>query len=171
VTARRALLALGRAIAIPLGLAASLGIVDVLRGVPGPSLALALPLRETGHDDRASVLVVVLACALVFGLLALALEPARRPAPGIAVLEAIGVLVCALALQAVSLQLIRQATLGVDWRAAILSPAPYACALGALAGSGAAALVASSDRWRRPGPKEHPVEGRSAVSPLAKIGS
>ena len=168
---RGALLVLGRVIAVPLGLAASLGLIDVLRGVPGPSLALALPLRETGHDDRASVLVVVCACALVFGLLALALEPARRPSPAVALLEATGVLACALVLQAVSLQLVRQATLGLDWHAALVSPAPFACALGALAGSGAAALVASSDRWRRPGPQERPVEGRSAAPPLAKIGS
>lgn len=170
MTTRRALLFLGRVATVPIGLAASLGIVDALRAVPGPSLALALPLRETGHDDRASSLVVVGACAVVFGLLALALEPARRPSRLAAGLEAIGVLVCALVVQAVSLQLVRQATLGLDWHAALRSPAPFACALGALGGSGAAALVTSSDRWRRPGPKERPVEGRSATPPLAKIG-
>ena len=42
--------------------------------------------------------------------------------------------------------IIRQATLGLDWHAALLSPAPFACALGALAGSGAAVFATSSDR-------------------------
>ena len=30
------------------------GLTDPLRGLPGPGLALALPLREAGHDGRAS---------------------------------------------------------------------------------------------------------------------
>jgi len=166
----RAVALLGsRIAAVPLGLAASLGLIDAGRSLPGPSLALALPLRETGHDDRASYLVVAGACALVFGLIALALEPGRRPTPGAELLHTAGVLACALVLQGISLQLIRQATLGLDWHAAISSPAPFVCALGALLGRRAAALAASSDRRRRPGPKERPVDGRSATPPLAKI--
>jgi hypothetical protein len=72
-------------------------------------------------------------------------------------------------LQAVSLQLVRQASLGLDWSAALGSAAPWVCALAALLGSALAGRAASSDRWRRPGPKERPVEGASAPLPAAKI--
>ena len=78
------------------------------------------PLRETGHDDRASLLVVAGCSAVVFGLAALALGRATvHPLRG-ALLRAPVVLCGALVLQAVSLELVRQATLGLDWNAALL---------------------------------------------------
>jgi hypothetical protein len=77
---------------------------------------------------------------------------------------------CALTVQAVSLQLVRQASLGFDWRGALGSPAPFMCALGALLGIAAAEWAASSDRWRQPGPKVRPVEGGPTVLPAVKIG-
>jgi hypothetical protein len=171
MTARRSLAALGRALAIPLGVAAALGLVDALRSLPGPGIALALPLRETGHDDRASLAVVVAAFALVFGLAALALDPPRRRRKLAAPLRALIVLGSALALQAVSLQLVRQATLGFDWAGALGSPAPFVCAFGALCGIVAVELAPSSDRGRGAGHEEHPVEGPSPVPPLARIGT
>jgi hypothetical protein len=170
VSVRRGLYLLAEAIAIPAGLAASLGLIDALRSLPGPSLALVLPLRETGHDDRASIAVVALVFALVFGFTALMFEPARAHPVRTALVRSAALLVCALALQAVSLELVRQASLGLDWRAALTSPAPFVCALGALLGITAAGPALSSDRWRRPGPAEHPVEGGSGVLRAGKIG-
>jgi hypothetical protein len=170
VTGRRGLRLLAEAIAIPIGLATSLGLIDALRSLPGPGLALALPLRETGHDDRASVVVVGVVFALVFGLAALALGPARDHRLRTALARTTALLVCALALQAVSLQLVRQASLGIDWSGALGSPAPFVCALGALLGITAAVPAASSDRWRSPGPVERPVEGGSGAHAAGKIG-
>jgi hypothetical protein len=170
MTTRRTLRLIGEILAIPLGTAIALGLMDSLRGLPGPALALALPLRETGHDDRASFLVVVGASALVFGLVA-GLSGGRRQTPATALLRSAGVLVCALALQAVSLQLVRQASLGFEWAAAVRSGAPYLFALGAVLGTAAAYILASSDRWMRHGLQERPVDGASNAAPLAKIGS
>jgi hypothetical protein len=167
MTARRGLRMLAEAVAMPVGLVVSLGLVDALRSLPGPGLALALPLRETGHQDRAPLVVVAGVFALVFGLAALALEP---PRPRTALLRAVWLLGCALALQAVSLQLVREASFGMDWHGAAGSAAPYVFALAALIGSTAAAQAASSDRWTRAGPHEGPVEGGSAVLQAGKIG-
>ena len=169
MSARRGLHYLAEAIAVPAGLAASLGLIDALRSLPGPGLALALPLRETGHQDRASLAVVAMVFALVFGLAALELAPApAHPLRG-ALVRATALLGCALVLQAVSLQLVRQASLGLDWSGALGSAAPFVCALGALLGGVAAGPLTSSDRWRRPGPKERPVEGGSGPLPIGKI--
>ncbi len=87
---RRASRLVLEAAALAAGLVASVGLTDALRGLPGPSLALALPLRETGHDDRASLLVVVGCSALLFGLAARALGGERpQPARGALVRAAI----------------------------------------------------------------------------------
>ena len=171
MTARRSLRLLLEAAAIPVGLIASIGLIDALRGLPGPSLALALPLRANGYHDRASLVVVAGASAVVFGLVALALGSARRHPLSAALLRSAAVLGTALSVQAVSLQLVRQATLGLDWSGALSSPAPFVCALGALFGSWAASSAYSSDRRVQPGPKERPVEGRSGTARAVKIGS
>jgi hypothetical protein len=170
MSARRALDAIGEILVVPVGLTASLGLVDTLRSLPGPALRLALPLRETGHDDRASLVVLLLVPAVVFALAAAFTRPRRRPAPAI-LLRAAAVLAGALLLQAASLQLVRQAGFGFDWGAALASPGPYALALGALLGDAVAARVASSDRWTRRGLQEHPVGGRSKAPLLPKIRS
>jgi hypothetical protein len=167
--ARRGLRLLAETIAVPAGLLVSLGLIDALRSLPGPRLALALPLRETGHQDRASVAVVAAVFAVVFGLAAVTLEPARAARLRTALLRSTALLACALVLQAVSLQLVRQASLGLDWSGALGSPAPYVCALAALLGIAGAGWAASSDRWRRPGPQERPVEGGSGALPVGKI--
>jgi len=168
--ARRAARTLAEVLAVPLGVIVALGLMDMLRSLPGPAVALTLPLRETGHADGASAIVVVGVSALVFGLVS-ALADGRRQAPARAIARSLGVLACALALQAVSLQLVRQATLGFAWGAAGGSVSPYLCALGALLGGGAAQTVASSDRWSRRGLPERPVEGPTKAPPLAKIGT
>jgi hypothetical protein len=169
MTVLRAARVAAEILAVPIGLAASLGLIDALRALPGPSLALALPLRETGHRDGASVIVVLGASALVFGLAASVL-PVRGPYRA-ALLRAGAVLVAALLLQAISLRLVRQADLGLDWSGAIRSLAPYTCALGAALGSAAAARLASSDRGSSHGRKEHPVDGPSTTELRVKIGS
>jgi len=166
---RRGLWLVLEVIALLACLVASTGLTDALRHVPGPSIALALPLRETGHDDRASLLVVAGCAGAVFGLAALALgRAALHPLRG-ALLRTPAVLCAALALQAVSLELVRQATLGLDWNAALRSPGPYVTALGALLGIATAGLLVSSDRRMRHGPNERPVEGRSSPTPVVKI--
>ena len=170
MSARRALRAVAAVLAVPLGVIVALGLMDILRSVPGPSLALTLPLRETGHDDGVSVFVVLGVSALVFALVS-ALADGRREAPVTAVARALGALAFALTLQAVSLQLVRQATMGFAWGAAAGSLAPYVCACGALLGTVAAQAVASSDRWMRRGLAERPVDGPTKAPPLAKIGS
>jgi hypothetical protein len=171
VTLRSSLRRALQVIAIPCGLVASIGLTDALRGLPGPGVALALPLRQPGHQDRASVVVVAASSAVVFGLLALALGSARRHRLRAAVLPAAAVFGCALTLQAVSLQLVRQASLGLDWTGALSSPAVFAWGLGAVLGIWVAGSASSSDRRIRPGPKERPVEGRSRTSPAVRIGS
>lgn len=170
MSAGKALRAVAGILAVPLGLIVALGLMDMLRAVPGPSLALTLPLRETGHDDGVSVFVAVGVSALVFAIVS-GLADGRRQAPATALARALAVLACALTLQAVSLQLVRQATMGFAWGAAAGSAGPYVCALGALLGAVAAQTVASSDRWRRRGLAERPVDGPTKAPPLAKIGS
>ena len=108
------------------------------------------------------------AAALVFGLTAVVVPGGR--ARNALLARAAGVLVVALALQAVSIELVRQASVGLDWNAALRSAPPYACALGALLGGAAAARLGSSDRRMPHGPKEHPVDGPSTTSPRVKIG-
>jgi hypothetical protein len=170
VTARRVISVLVEIVAVPLGLIVALGLTDGLRDLPGPRLALALPLRETGHADRASVFLVACAPALVFALIALA--RGRRPSAPAGLLRALAVLAGALTLQAISIQLVRQASFGFDWNAAAGSSPPYVDALGALGGTLLAGRVAASfDRWRRHGLEERPVGGIPAAPPLVKIGS
>jgi|1186.fasta_scaffold353213_2 hypothetical protein len=157
------------AIALVACLLASVGLSDALRHLPGPGVALALPLRETGHGDRASLLVVAGCSAVVFGLAALALaRSAGHPLRG-ALLRGPVVLACALAAQALSLELVRQASLGFDWAGALRSASPFATTLGAVLGIAAADFASSSDRGMRHRPNERPVEGRSGGTPVVKI--
>lgn len=170
MSARRGLYWLAEAVAIPAGLVASLGLIDALRSLPGPSLALVLPLRETGHADGASFAVVAIVFALVFGVAGLALDARRQVLLRTALVRSVALLACALVLQAVSLQLVRQASFGFDWNGALGSPAPWVGALSALLGIAALGLAASSDRWRRAGLQERPVEGGSGALSAGKIG-
>jgi hypothetical protein len=169
VSLRRVLWLGLEAVALVACLVASIGLTDALRHVPGPAVALALPLRETGHDDRASLFVIAGCSALVFGLAALALaRTAGRPLRA-ALLRLPFVLAGTLAIQALSLQLVRQASLGLDWNGALRSAGPFAMTLGAIVGIASAGLVASSDRGMRHPSNERPVEGRSGATPVVKI--
>ena len=73
-----------------------------------------MPLRETGHGDRVSILVVVAVPVVVFALAALLVDASPRHPRRTALWRAAGVLACALALQAASLQLVLQASTGFD---------------------------------------------------------
>ena len=173
MTRARALRALARILAVPLGVAASLGLIDALRSLPGPGVALALPLRETGHDDRASVIVVVGAFAVVFGLIACALDP--RPPPAARARRSCrraAVLACALALQARLAPARAPGQLRPRLGAARSTRRRRSRARSARsAASPCAGALPSSDRRRRPGQEEHPVEGAPEAPPLAKIGA
>ena len=171
MTARRVARAVAGMLAVPLGLIVTLGLMDMLRAVPGPSLALALPLRETGHDDGVSVFVVAGVSALVFALVS---GSRRRPPQGAG--DGARALAAACSPARSRCRRSRSSScarrrMGFAWGAAAASPSPYVCALGALIGTAAAQTVASSDRWRRRGLQERPVDGPTKAPPLAKIGS
>jgi hypothetical protein len=169
VTARRLTRFAGAVLAAPVGVVAALGLTDLARGAPGPAIALALPLRETGHADRVSAVAVAGASALVFALLALLLD-GRTPSPAAAPVRAVAVLACALAVQAAALELVRQAASGFAWGAALRSAPPYVDALGALAATAVVHALRSSDRRIPNGLGERSVEGPSPTAPLVKIG-
>jgi hypothetical protein len=111
--------------------AAAYGAQDLVRSVPGPQVPLALPLRETGHAAGVP-LVAFLALWLVAFALAARLAPPLRAHPALVVaVRALVALGAMLVVQAVSFELVRQATLGLDWRAAVASASPWlvaACA-------------------------------------------
>ncbi len=127
-----------RALFVPI-VAAAYGWQDRLRGLPGPRIALVLPLREPSHH-AAVPLVSLLAIWLAAFAIAAILVPVRCP-PVAAVLRGLGTFGAVLVLQAVSLQLVRQATTGFDWHAALTSSIPF------IAGSCAAvATLATAPR-------------------------
>lgn len=169
MTVRRVSWLVIETIALVACLLASIGLTDALRHLPGPGVALALPLRETGHDDRASLLVVAGCSAVVFGLASLALARTAGHRLRGALVRGPVVLACALAVQALSLQLVRQASLGFDWDGALRSLGPFATTVGAVVGIATAQLASSSDRGMRLRPNERPVEGPSGSTPVVKI--
>ena len=116
-----------------LGVLASAGLLDLLRGVPGPAVPLALPLREPGGADGASVLVVCLV-PLALATLAAIVAPPARPYLG-ALGRAALVLVAAVIVQAISLELVAQAVLGLALTPAVDSAPPWIMAGATLIGS------------------------------------
>jgi hypothetical protein len=135
-----------------------------LRTLPGPRIELTLPLQEPSHHAAVSVAGLVLVWAGAFALAAV-VAPVRRLPPALAALER-GAATCALlvVLQALSIELVREATLGFAWHAALATPAPYVagvCAaggtlLGRLSGLGALRLserarAVMTVRWPRVG--------------------
>lgn len=152
--ARAVLLALAWGVAV----LAALGLVARFRAVPGPRVGLSLPLQEAGHLDGASLIVIAISTLAVFGLLALLIRTPRDRILTDAAARSMLVLAWSLTIQAISLQLTRQASLGLDWAGAFRSPTPWIFATSAYLAT-AAAGVASSDRWMRPRPAERLVEG------------
>jgi hypothetical protein len=135
-------------VAYAAGVLLAVGWLDVLRPGVGPLVPLALPLREAGHADGVglvTVVVVGLSLALLGGLL---VRP-RRPLVAAAA-RALAVLASALAVAALSIELVRQASLGFDWRAAFASAGPWLLAACTFAGTLGAWLAARSLSRERP---------------------
>jgi hypothetical protein len=105
--------------------AAAYGWQDHLRTLPGPRVAFALPLQEPGHHASASILGVIAVWLAAFAIAAAIAPPRRLPRPAGALLRGIVTFALMIAVQAMSLELVRQATLGFAWHAALTSATPY----------------------------------------------
>ena len=123
---------------------AAYGWQDRLRGLPGPRVPLVLPLRDAGHQSAVPLAGLALLWLLAFAAAARLARPQR-------VLLSAGVraalaFAAVLALQAVSLQLVRQATVGFEWRAAAATAVPWLVAACAVVGT-----VGAGRKWERRG--------------------
>ena len=154
------LVAARRLLLVPL-VAAAYGWQDVLRGLPGPRVALVLPLREPSHQAGVPLLGLLAVWLLAFAIAA-RVVPVRVLGRAPAALVRGGITFAVLVVvQAVSLELVREATLGLDWGAALVSAAPAIAGACAVAGTflatparrpplaAAAAIPRKSDRLRR----------------------
>ena len=123
--ARRAGLALARAIGIALACVAAWGLVEWLHAVsaPGPRLADAATLYENAGRDAMPLVVV----APIWLAVALAVDGLAGRGRGARAAAAAGALVLTVVLQGVQLTLVRQSTFGVDLAGA-LRTAPVAVA-------------------------------------------
>lgn len=119
-----------RVLATPLVALACLGWLELFRTAPGPRLSLVLPLREAGHADGVSVLLLLVVVLAGFAALAFVLPPTGSPLLG-AGLRALGAAAVVLVVQAASLELVRQAVIGFQWSAAVRTPLPWLFAAGA----------------------------------------
>jgi hypothetical protein len=135
--------------------AAAYGWQDHVRTLPGPRIALALPLQEPGHHASASILGVVAVWLAAFAIATAIAPPRRLPRPAGALLRGGATFALMIVVQAMSLQLVRQATLGFAWHAALTSATPYiagtCAAIATLAFTGrpaTAALYAMAARRR-----------------------
>lgn len=123
------LLAVARRVLLVPIFAAAYGWQDRLRGLPGPRIGLALPLREPSHHD-AVPLIALAAVWLVAFALAARLVPVRvLPRLPAAVVRGLATFALLLALQALSLELVRQATLGFEWQLGSRTVAPAVAGL------------------------------------------
>jgi hypothetical protein len=141
------------------GVFAGLGLILQFRTLPGPRIGMMLPLQSTSHRDGASLVAIGAATLVLFGL-ATCVLPVRRGRIAIeSAVRAVLVFAWALAIQAVSMQLIGQTTFGFDWGAAVHTSSPWLFAASALL---ATAGVASSNRLMRSKPAAHLVDGSAA---------
>jgi hypothetical protein len=112
-------------------LAAAYGWQDRVRGVPGPRVQLVLPLQEPSHQASVSLLGLVAVWLAAFAIAAM-LAPARRlPLRIISVVRGCMTFLLVLLVQAVSIELVREAAFGFAWHAALSGATPYvagACA-------------------------------------------
>lgn len=113
-----------RALIAPAVFAAAYGVMDGLRGMPGPALPLVLALREAGHADGLSAPVVVVVWLGAGALVALWQDVPRRVL-AVATGLALAALTASLIVEAASLRMVRQARLGFDWPAALASAPPW----------------------------------------------
>jgi hypothetical protein len=156
---------LRRVLVLPIA-AAAYGWQTHVRTLPGPRISLALPLQEPSHHASVSLpglVVVWLAAFAIAGVVA----PARRlPRPAAAAIRGLATFGVMVVVQAVSLQLVREATLGFAWHAALIGAGPAiaggCAAFGTLAveplqrGLRAALAAARRRRSRSPRALLHP---------------
>jgi hypothetical protein len=127
----RASAILRRALVFPIA-AAAYGWQDRVRTLPGPRVALALPLEEPGHHASASILGVTAIWLAAFAIATVIAPPRRLPRLAGALLRGVVTFALMIVVQGVSLELVRQATLGFAWQAALAGATPYiagACAV------------------------------------------
>jgi hypothetical protein len=143
VTVRRAAVWALRRPLLPLAVLVAQGLTDLARHLPGPPrVPLALPLRETGHQDAVGLVWLLAVWLAVFALVGRLSPPERLPAVVVALLRGLLATAAAIALQAASLELVRQAVLGLDWRGALTSAPPWIAGACAAAGAYAGARAA-----------------------------
>ena len=165
------------AITLPFILAGD-GLLDLCRGAPGAPIALALPLRETGHADGVSWLALIAVWLLTFALASLVSPATRSRVVTLASLRAGLTLGILMVVQAISVQLVRQATFGFDWATAASSPSVYIAAACAFVATLAFARVhaartvtLSSDRRGKGGGANGPSDGQRANVARATIST
>jgi hypothetical protein len=112
-----------RLLLVPI-LAAAYGWQDLLRGLPGPRVDLVLPLREPSHQDAVPMIGLVAVWFAAFALAAYVVPVRVLPRTLAALLRGVLTFGLILALQALSLQLVRQATTGFAWHEAFATALP-----------------------------------------------
>jgi hypothetical protein len=104
--------------------AAAYGWQDRLRGVPGPRVALALPLREPSHQAAAPLVGLIAIWLAAFAIAALVVPVRVLPRSLAALLRGVVTFTSIVALQALSIELVRQAAVGFAWHAALTTATP-----------------------------------------------
>ncbi len=122
--------------------AAAYGWQDRLHGLPGPRSELALPLREPSHQAAVPLIGLVVVWLAAFAIAALVVPVRVLPRPLAALVRGLVTFASIAVLQAVSLQLVRQATMGFAWHAALTTALPFIAGICAAV----ATLVASPPR-------------------------
>jgi hypothetical protein len=130
-----------RLLLVPI-VAAAYGWQDRVRGLPGPRIGLTLPLHEPSHQASVPLLGLLAVWLAAFAIAAVVVPVRVVPRPLAALLRGVVTFAVICTLQAISLELVRQATMGFAWQAALTTAAP------AIAGACAAVatLVATPRR-------------------------
>jgi hypothetical protein len=105
--------------------AAAYGWQDRVRGLPGPRSALALPLREPSHQAAVPLIGLVAVWLAAFAIAAYVVPVRVLARPLAALVRGVLTVAVIVALQAVSIELVRQATMGFAWNAALATATPY----------------------------------------------
>lgn len=113
-----------RALLVLIG-AAAYGWQDRLRGLPGPRVALVLPLREPSHHAAVPLAGLLVVWLVAFAVAAVVVPARVLPRPLTSLLRGVGTFAAVVVVQAVSLELVREATTGFAWHAALTGTTPY----------------------------------------------
>jgi hypothetical protein len=127
-------LALARRLLLVPIFAAAYGWQDRVRGLPGPRVALALPLREPSHQAAAPLVGLIAIWLAAFAIAALVVPVRVLPRSAAALLRGVVTFASIVALEGLSIQLVRQGAMGFAWHAALTTATPFiagACATAA----------------------------------------